>query len=72
VAPRAEPRQTSTTPIEFPIPIQAGKATHRPHIPSIAVDNARKGFFEPADFEAVRQNLSESMRKFVRFLYLTG
>jgi integrase len=56
----------------FTLAIQAGKATHRPHIPSIAVDNARKGFFEPADFEAVRQILPESMRPFVRFLYLTG
>jgi len=52
--------------------MRAGKATHRPYIPGVAVDNARKGFFEPAEFEAVEQKLPESLRPFVRFLYLTG
>lgn len=56
----------------FTLAIQASRAAHRPHIPSVAVDNARKGFFEPADFEAVEQKLPESLRPFVRFLYLTG
>lgn len=56
----------------FTLAMRGGKATHRPYIPSVAVDNARKGFFEPADFEAVERNLSESLRPFVRFLYLTG
>jgi integrase len=56
----------------FTLAMQAGKATHRPYIPGVAVDNARKGFFEPADFEAVEQKLPESLRPFVRFLYLTG
>lgn len=56
----------------FSLAFRAGKATHRPYIPSVAVDNARKGFFEPADFEAVEAKLSESLRRFARFLYLTG
>ena len=56
----------------FNIAIRAGKATHRPYVPSIAVDNARKGFFEPADFEAVVLLLPEALRRFARFLYLTG
>jgi integrase len=48
------------------------EGVRRPYIPSVAVDNARKGFFEPADYEAVEKNLSESLRPFARFLYLTG
>jgi len=40
--------------------------------PASQVDNARKGFFEPVEFEAVEQKLPESLRPFVRFLYLTG
>jgi integrase len=56
----------------FTLAMRGGKASQRPYIPSVAVDNARKGFFEPADFEAVEQSLSESLRPFVRFLYLTG
>ncbi len=56
----------------FNLAIRANKATHRPYIPGIAVDNARKGFFEPAEFDAVEKKLPESLRLFVRFLYLTG
>src|SRR2546430_1410707 len=37
----------------FSLAVRAGKAAHRPYIPSVAVDNARKGFFEPGDFAAV-------------------
>lgn len=52
--------------------VRAGKATNRPYIPSVAVDNARKGFFESGDFDAVVAELPEPLRPFVRFLYLTG
>lgn len=56
----------------FTLALRAGKASHRPYIPGVAVDNARKGFFEPADFEAVERELPEALRSLVRFLYLTG
>ncbi len=56
----------------FSLAVRAGKATQRPYIPSVTVDNARKGFFEPADFAAVVDQLSEPLRIFARFLYLTG
>jgi integrase len=51
--------------------MRAGKATHRPYIPTVAVDNTRKGF-EPADFEAVERHLTAPLRPLMRFLYLTG
>ena len=56
----------------FTLAVRAGKATHRPYIPSVAVDNARKGFFEPAEFEAVLRELPEALRPWARFLYYTG
>lgn len=56
----------------FSLALRAGKASHRPYIPTVTVDNARKGFFEPADFEAVASELPDELRSFVRFLYLTG
>jgi integrase len=56
----------------FNLAVQAGKATHRPYIPSVRVDNARKGFFEPVDFAAVGAKLPPALRSYVGFLYLTG
>lgn len=37
-----------------------------------AVDNARQGFFERADFEAVRTQLPAPLRPVITFAYLTG
>jgi len=56
----------------FTITVRAGRATHRPYIPSVKVDNARKGFFEPADFNKVEALLPLALRPYMRFLYLTG
>jgi len=33
----------------------------------VRVDNARKGFFEPADFAAVEAKLPPTLRPYVRF-----
>jgi integrase len=56
----------------FNLAVRAGKAANTPYIPSVTVDNARKGFFEPGDFAAVEKQLPESLRPLMRFLYLTG
>jgi len=56
----------------FRLALQAEKVVRVPHIPKVTVDNARQGFFERADFEAVVAKLDEPLRPFVRFLYLTG
>jgi integrase len=50
----------------------AGKITRRPHIPMPRLNNARKGFFERDQFEAVRRALPEYLRGPVTFAYLTG
>jgi integrase len=43
-----------------------------PAISLLAENNARQGFLEPADFEAIVQNLPEHLKDFARFAYLTG
>ena len=43
-----------------------------PAFPVLDVDNARQGFFEPADLEALCQHLTPALRAVVRFAYLTG
>lgn len=51
---------------------RSGKAASRPYIPSVSVNNARKGFFEEAEMAAVEQHLSEALRPVMRFAYFTG
>jgi integrase len=43
-----------------------------PHIPMLAEDNVRTGFFERETFEAVRAALPADLRPVVTFAYLTG
>lgn len=55
----------------FTLAERAGKAICPP-FPQIAVQNVRTGFFERADFEAVRSHLPEAFRGPITFAYLTG
>ena len=55
----------------FKLAERAGKAICPP-FPQIAVQNVRTGFFERADFEAVRSHLPEAFRGLATFAYLTG
>ena len=55
----------------FRLAERAGKALCPP-FPQIAVQNVRTGFFERADFEAVRSHLPEPFRGPCTFAYLTG
>jgi integrase len=48
------------------------KILHRPYIPMLREDNARQGFFERSQFEAVRRHLRECLRPLVTFAYVTG
>lgn len=56
----------------FTLAIRGGLLLVRPHIPMLKEANARKGFFERADFEAVCGQLHEDVAAVVRFAYLTG
>ena len=45
----------------YSLAIKAGKLLHRPHIPMLQENNARQGFFEREQFEAVRRHLPEHL-----------
>jgi len=56
----------------FNLAMQVEQVTRKPHIPMLEEDNARQGFFEPWEFEAVLVRLSEHLRPPLNFAYLTG
>ena len=65
-------RELSALKRMFTLAIQAGKLLQRPHIPMLAEDNVRKGFFERAQFEAVRNRLPPMYQAIVTLAYYTG
>jgi integrase len=56
----------------FNLMVQDGRLNTKPHISSLRVDNARRGFVEPGDFERLRAALPSDIRDLVSFLYLSG
>ena len=56
----------------FTLAITAHKLVFRPHIPMLAENNVRTGFFEREEFERVRAHLPAPVRPVVTFAYLTG
>jgi integrase len=65
-------RELSVLKRAYSLALKAGKLMTRPHISMLREDNVRRGFFEPAQFEAVRDHLPASVKPVVRFAYLTG
>ncbi len=49
-----------------------GRLARVPYIPMLKEDNARQGFFEREDFEAVAGNLPPAVADIARFAYLSG
>jgi integrase len=56
----------------FTLALQAGKLVARPHIPMLEEHNVRTGFFEPAQFESIRNLLRPHLRPLITFAYITG
>ena len=57
----------------FSLAVKAGKLASRPPISMLDESgNAREGFMEPADFEAVRTHLPGDLADVATFAYLTG
>jgi len=48
------------------------KVDRVPHIQMLPEDNAREGFFEDSDYNAILEKLPEHMKGFVDFAYWTG
>lgn len=56
----------------FTLGLRAGRVAYKPAFPTLSIQNARTGFFEPRELEAVLTHLSDDLRPLVRFLALTG
>lgn len=56
----------------FRLAVKAGKFVNPPVIDMLREDNARKGFFERAQFEALLEQLPDHLRAVVKTAYLTG
>ena len=53
--------------------VRSGYITARPRLPEVGgPDNARQGFFEASEYEAVFANLAVPLRNMMRFCLLTG
>lgn len=50
----------------------ADKVTRAPKIPKLEENNVRKGFFEAAEYQAMRAELPEDLRPVLTFAYYTG
>lgn len=56
----------------FRMGLDAGKITVRPKVAMLKENNARKGFFEREQFEALRSKIRPIHRPLLTFLYVTG
>ena len=56
----------------FRLAYRAGRVASVPHVALLRENNARKGFFEREQFEAVLRHLPEPLKPVVHVAYLTG
>ena len=56
----------------FSLAVRVGKLDRRPYFPTIRLQNARTGFFELAEFQALLAALPVYLRPAVECMYLTG
>jgi integrase len=66
-------RETEIIGRAFALAVVAGKLAFAPKVPSLSEHNARRGFFERADFEAVMKHIADDdVRDFIEYLYRTA
>jgi integrase len=56
----------------FSLAVKAGRLLHKPSFPTMRLDNARVGFFEESEYQAVLAELPDYLRPVMTFAYLTG
>jgi integrase len=65
-------RELSALKRMFSLSVQAAKLHAKPHVPMLQENNVRTGFFEHAQFTAVRNHLPEALQPVATFAYYTG
>lgn len=56
----------------FSLALQDGKLLHRPHVPMLAENNVRKGFFEQDQLAGVLKHLPVDLQPVIQFAAITG
>ena len=56
----------------FRLAVKGNELVGMPHIPMLALNNARKGFFELAEFEEIKKHLPEYLHAPLTFAFITG
>lgn len=65
-------RETEILGRAFRLAVDDGRLAFAPKMPALREDNARKGFFEKADFDALAPRLPDPLDDAARFGYMTG
>jgi integrase len=72
-APATINRETEAVARAFTLAVESGMLVTAPHVPSLPERNARQGFFERGEFEAVLQRLPDAdVKDFCEWFYRTG
>ena len=72
-APATINRETEAIARAFSLAVESGTFPTAPKVPSLAEHNARQGFFERAEFDAVLQRLpDDGVKDFCEWFYRTG
>jgi integrase len=56
----------------FRLAVRGGELVHMPHVPMLTLNNARQGFFERHEFDAICMHLPIEYQAPVRFAFVTG
>jgi integrase len=72
MAPATVNRELAALKRMYALGMQGERISRRPHIPMLEENNVRRGFFEHAEFLALRAALPEHLKSVVTFAYYTG
>lgn len=56
----------------FRLAVRGGELVHMPHVPMLTLNNARQGFFERHEFDAILGHLPTDLQAPLKFAYATG
>jgi integrase len=65
-------RELETVRRAFAVAVESNLLSVSPRVPHLRESNARQGFFERPEFEALVRALPEHLQDFTRFAYMTG
>lgn len=65
-------RETQVLAAAYSLALKEQRIAHKPHIPHLAENNVRSGFFEPDEHDRILRHLRWPMDEMARFAYVSG